>query len=29
VLAMQPEDPPFFARYHYDKQDRLIITFAD
>jgi 8-oxo-dGTP diphosphatase len=28
VLAMQPGDPPFFARYHYDEHDRLVITFA-
>ena len=29
VLAMRPDDAPFFARYHYDEHDRLIITFAD
>ena len=29
VLAMQPDDAPFFARYHYDEHDRLVITFAD
>ena len=29
VLAMSPSDPPFFARYHYDESDRLIISFAD
>jgi len=29
VLAMQPDDPPFFARYHYDERDQLVITFAD
>jgi 8-oxo-dGTP diphosphatase len=29
VLAMQPDDPPFFAHYHYDEQDRLVIAFAD
>ena len=29
VLAMQPDDPPFFARYHYDEGDRLVIAFAD
>ena len=29
VLAMQPGEPPFFARYHYDEQDRLVITFAE
>jgi 8-oxo-dGTP diphosphatase len=29
ILAMQPNDPPFFARYHYDEHDRLVITFAD
>jgi 8-oxo-dGTP diphosphatase len=28
VLAMQTDDPPFFARYHYDRRDRLVITFA-
>ena len=28
VLAMQPGEPPFFARYHYDEQDKLVITFA-
>jgi 8-oxo-dGTP diphosphatase len=28
VLAMRPDDPPFFARYHYDEQDQLVITFA-
>ena len=28
VLAMRPDEPPFFARYHYDEQDRLVITFA-
>jgi 8-oxo-dGTP diphosphatase len=29
VLAMRPDDPPFFAHYHYDEQDRLVITFTD
>ncbi len=29
VLAMQTDDPPFFARYHYDQHDRLVITFAE
>jgi 8-oxo-dGTP diphosphatase len=29
VLAMRPDDPPFFAHYHYDERDRLVITFAD
>ena len=29
VLTMQPDDPPFFARYHYEEYDRLVITFAD
>ncbi len=29
VLAMGPCDAPFFARYHYDKQDKLVITFAN
>ncbi len=27
VLAMGPHDPPFSARYHYDAQDKLVITF--
>jgi hypothetical protein len=29
VLAMRSDDPPFFARYHYDEHDRLVISFAD
>ena len=29
VLAMGPGAPPFFARYSYDKRDRLRITFAE
>ncbi len=29
VLAMGPDEPPFFAHYHYDEHDRLNITFAD
>ena len=29
VLAMGPEDPPFFALYQYDEQGVLRITFAD
>lgn len=28
VLAMGPTDPPFFAAYHYDAADRLVIRFA-
>jgi 8-oxo-dGTP diphosphatase len=28
VLAMGPVDPPFFAAYRYDAEDRLSITFA-
>jgi 8-oxo-dGTP diphosphatase len=28
VLAMAPADPPFFARYSYDENDRLMITFS-
>ena len=28
VLTMQPVDPPFFARYHYDQDEQLVITFA-
>jgi len=27
VMAMQPHDLPFFARYHYDERDQLVITF--
>ena len=29
VLAMRPDDAPFFARYHYDEHDRLVATFVD
>jgi 8-oxo-dGTP diphosphatase len=29
VLAMQGCDPPFFAHYRYDEQDRLIPFFAN
>ena len=29
VLAMQTDDPPFFAHYHYDGHDRLVMTMAD
>jgi 8-oxo-dGTP diphosphatase len=29
VLAMRPDNPPFFARYHYDEHDKLVITFTD
>ncbi len=28
VLKMGPADPPFFAAYHYDADDRLVIEFA-
>lgn len=28
VLAMAPDDPPFFARYTYDERDRLVVTYA-
>lgn len=28
VLAMQPGDPPFFARYSYDQDNRLVISYA-
>lgn len=28
VLEMSPEDPPFAAHYHYDSQDRLVISFT-
>jgi len=29
VLAMAPTDPPFFAHYSYDEEDRLVVAFAD
>ena len=29
VLAMRPDNPPFFARYYYDEHERLVIAFAD
>ncbi len=29
VLAMEAEDPPFFALYQYDEQGALRITFAE
>ncbi len=29
VLAMGPDDPPFFAHYHYDDQNRLNINFVE
>lgn len=28
VLGMGPTDPPFFAAYRYDEQNRLVISFA-
>jgi 8-oxo-dGTP diphosphatase len=28
VLAMSASDPPFFAHYHYDEQDRLVVDFS-
>jgi 8-oxo-dGTP diphosphatase len=28
VLAMGADEPPFFAHYRYDEQDRLVITFT-
>ncbi len=28
VLAMGPDDPPFFALYTYDERDRLVVTYA-
>jgi 8-oxo-dGTP diphosphatase len=28
VLAMGPADPPFFAAYSYDADNRLVITFS-
>ncbi len=29
VLAMGPADPPLFAAYSYDEEDRLVIRFAE
>ena len=29
VLAMDANQPPFFAHYSYDEQDRLVATFTD
>jgi len=29
VLAMGPADPPLFAAYSYDEDDRLVIRFAE
>jgi 8-oxo-dGTP diphosphatase len=29
VLAMGPADPPLFAAYSYDDQDKLVIRFAE
>jgi len=29
VLAMGPGDPPFFAHYAYDEDDRLVIQFRE
>jgi 8-oxo-dGTP diphosphatase len=28
VLAIKVDDPPFFAHYRYDEQDRLIVDFG-
>jgi 8-oxo-dGTP diphosphatase len=28
VLGMEPDDPPFYALYTYDRDDQLVITFA-
>jgi 8-oxo-dGTP diphosphatase len=28
VLSMEPSQPPFSARYHYDETEKLVITFA-
>lgn len=28
ILRLGPADPPFFAAYRYDEEDRLVITFA-
>ena len=29
VFKMKAGDPPFFARYHYDEEDHLVIIFHD
>ncbi len=29
VFKMKTGDPPFFARYHYDEEGQLVITFHD
>lgn len=29
VLGMGPNDPPIFAAYHYDEENRLVIRFAE
>jgi 8-oxo-dGTP diphosphatase len=29
VLAMGPADPPLFAAYSYDEEDRMVIRFAE
>jgi len=29
ILAMGPNDPPLFAAYSYDAEDRLVIRFAE
>jgi 8-oxo-dGTP diphosphatase len=29
VLRMGPADPPFFASYRYDEQDRLVMSFTE
>ncbi len=28
LLAMSPSDPPFFAAYSYDEEDKLCVSFA-
>ena len=28
VLSLKAGDPPFFAQYHYDEQDQLVVEFA-
>jgi len=28
VLSMPPHAPPFFARYHYDERDQLVMIFS-
>jgi 8-oxo-dGTP diphosphatase len=29
LVAMKPDEPPFFAHYSYDQDDRLVVTFGE